>query len=114
MAAGNGISFEQRGSSAEGRKSEAALSFPDLTDEATTMARKRNQPTAEPGGKPRRKSAQETQKAEPRDKLAEKLSLTKRKQACEPLGGRFPEQCDEPLSEAAAPNLNAGAKKRRS
>jgi hypothetical protein len=77
------------------------------------MARKRIQPTAKPGGKPRRKAAQETQKAEPRGKLAEKLSLAKRKQACEQLGERFPEQCDEPLSEAAPPTVNPGAKKGR-
>jgi hypothetical protein len=78
------------------------------------MARKRNQQTARPRGKPPRKSAQEPQKAETRGKLEEKLSLAKRKQACEQLGEqRFPEQCDEPLSEAARPNVNPGAKKRR-
>jgi hypothetical protein len=77
------------------------------------MARKRKKRTAKPGERPRRKAAQETQKTEPRDKRAEKLSLAKRKRACEQLGERFPEQCDEPLSEVAAHIVNPVAKKRR-
>jgi hypothetical protein len=77
------------------------------------MARKRNQQTAKPRGKPPRKPAQEPLMAETRGKLEEKRSLAKRKQACEQIGERFPEQCDEPLSESG-PKLNPGVKKRRS
>lgn len=81
------------------------------------MADRPKQRKAAPGRKASRKTvrtSQESQKAEQSGKLAEKLSLAKRKDACEQLGKeQFPEQCAEPLSEAAAPIVNSRAKKKR-